>query len=232
MQKHTILIFIFFLTTFLCFGQKEHLEPTKDFNQHGGVLKEYYDNLFPLLYSGFSDMPYARYTSMPSFSAEYAFSVEKINEKNYIISNKFSENFWYAGYDNNGNMVNEKRNTVKIATVKTEISDDLYLIIGELFELFVEQTKVKERKFDTLPDGTIVEIHEIGTDGETYIFTTTDKNGEIRTGTTWSPHPSDKPLLSRLVEICDNLYLLGIENDISQTNILREIDILINDFKN
>ena len=91
---------------------------------------------------------------------------------------------------------------------------------------------MKERKFDTLPDGTIVEIHEIGTDGETYIFTTTDKNGEIRTGTTWSPHPSDKPLLSRLVEICDNLCLLGIENDISQTNILREIDILINDFKN
>jgi len=93
-MKQTSLILTFILTTFVCFGQKEHLEPVKDFNQYEGVLKEYYDSVFPLLYSGFSEKPYARYTSMLSFSAEYAFSVEKKDEKKYIITNKFSENFW------------------------------------------------------------------------------------------------------------------------------------------
>ena len=226
------LIYTFLLTTLLCFGQKEHLEPAKEFNPNDSTrygsyyskIKEYNANLNKLLYSGFSQKPYARYTCNPSFRAEHAFSVEKINGKNYIILNKFSEYYWYALVDN-------RQNSVKLNTKKTEIKNELYLKIGKLFELLVGQAREKERKFETLPDGTIVEHIEIGADGETYDFTTTDKNGEIRTGTTWSPHPSNKPLLSRLVKICNDLCLLGIENDISPTNILREIDILINDFK-
>jgi hypothetical protein len=115
-MKQTILILTFALTTLLCYGQKEHLEPAKDFKQYEGVLKEYYDNVFPKLYKGFSQTPYARYTSMPSFSKEYAFSVETIDGKHYIISNSFSENFWYA----------KKRNTVKLISNKTEIDNILY----------------------------------------------------------------------------------------------------------
>jgi len=216
MLKHMILILTLPMTTFLYFEQKEHLEPAKDFSQYEGVLKEYYDNVFPLLYSGFSEMPYARYTSMPSFSAEYAFSVEKINEKNYIISNKFSENFWYAGYDEKGNMDNKKRNTVKITTVKTEINDDLYLIIGELFGLLAKQTKVYEK-------------NRTGLDGVTYYFTTTDKNCEIKTGETWSP--SEESLLERLVKICDELHSIGVADNIDQAERIKEITILINDLK-
>ena len=216
MLKHTILILTFLFMTFFCFGQNDHLEPARDFNQYEGILKEYYDNVFPLLYSGFSEMPYARYTSMPSFSAEYAFSVEKVNEKNYIISNKFSENFWYAGYDEEGNMVHEKRNTVKITTIKTEINDDLYLIIGELFERLANQTKVHEK-------------NRRGLDGVSYYFTTMDKNGEIKIGETWSPNKGS--LLDRLVEICDNLYSVGVGNTIGQSEIIKEITLLINDLK-
>ena len=48
-MKQTILILIFALTTSLCFGQNEHLEPAKDFKQYKGDLKEYYDNVFLLL---------------------------------------------------------------------------------------------------------------------------------------------------------------------------------------
>ena len=151
------LILTFILTTSLCFGQKEHLEPANGFNPNDSArygrsyskLKEYHNVVHTLLYSGFSQKPYARYTSMPSFSSEYAFSVEEIRGKFYIISNIFSENYWYAGY--------KKRNSVKINTTKTEINNNLYLKIGELFELLVKQTKEKERKFKVGLNGEIYE---------------------------------------------------------------------------
>ena len=63
--------------------------------------------------------------------------------------------------------------------------------------------------------------------GITYYFTTTDKNGKIKTGKTWSPNK--KSLLGRLVKICDNLYSLGIGKNIDQSKITKEITILIND---
>ena len=227
-MKHITLILTFLLTTFLCFGQEkfdllqilnrppcsEHLEPAEDFNLYEGYLKEYYKSRFTLLYSGFSEKPYARYSAMPSFSAEYAFSVEKINGKNYIVSNKFSKKFGCTIEDNeDGNMVN---NSVKITTTTTKINNDLYLIIGELFELLANQTKVcKNSRF--------------GLDGETYYFATTDKNGEIKIGTTWSP--DKKSLLERLVKICDKLYLVGVGKIINQRKITKEITILINDFQ-
>ena len=216
------------LTPVVSSRQKEHLEPAEDFNQYEGIQKEYYDNLFPLLYSGFTQKPYARYASRPSFSSEYAFSVEEIDGKFYIISNRLSEKYRI-----------KTRDLVKVNTTKTEINNELYLKIGELFELLAEQTKEKkieksERKFTLGANGEILETLQgikIGFDGTTYSFTTTNKNGEIRTGTTWSPHPRENPMLCRLVDICDNLCSLEIENNISQTNILKEIETLIIDLK-
>jgi len=229
-MKQIPLILTFLLPAFFCFGQKEHLEPAKAFNpddstQYGkyySKIKEYNDEVNTLLYSEFSQKPYARYTCIPAFRAEYAFSVERINGKNYVISNRFSEYYWYA-------LVENRKDSVKLNTKKTEINNELYLKIGKLFELLTEQTKEKERIFTTLPDGTIMEQVEISCDGETYTFTTTDKNGEIRTGTTWSPRKNS--MLARLVKICDDLCSIEIENNIFQTNIMKEIEILINDFK-
>ena len=133
-MRQIILTLAFILTTFLCFGQKEHLEPVKDFNQYEGVLKEYYDNVFPLLYKGFSEKPIARYTSMPSFSNEYSFSIETIDGKEYVVSNRLSESYWYA----------KNRNKVKLISNKTELQNDLYLKIVDLFKLLEEQTKKPE----------------------------------------------------------------------------------------
>jgi hypothetical protein len=174
-MKQTFLILTFVLTTFLCFAQKQHLEPAKDFKQYEGVLKEYYDNVFSLLYKGYSEKPIARYTSMPSFSSEYSFSIERKEGKNYVISNRMSENFWYA----------KKRKKVKLISNKTELSNDLYIKILDLFKILEEQTKKPE---DDL----------MGPDGVTYYFATTDKNGEIKIGETWSP--KDNSLLGRLVK--------------------------------
>ena len=205
-DKQITLVWIFLFTTLLCFGQKEFLETARDFNKYEGDLKEYYDNVFPLLYSGFSQKPYARYTCTPSWDPEYAFSVEEIEGKHYILSNIFSEDYWAAGHSGT-------RDSVKIKTSKVEINNDLYLKIGELFEILTEQAKTT---------GFI-----LGVDGEAYYFSTTDKNGEITISETWSPPRCS--LLGKLVDICNNLHSIGIGNNISQTEILEEIDELIND---
>jgi len=205
-MKQTILILTFILTTFLSFGQTQHLEPARDFKQYAGVLKEYYDNVFPLLYKGYSEKPIARYTSMPSFSSEYSFSIETIEGKSYVVSDKMSENFWYA----------KNRKKVKLISNKTELTNDLYLKIVDLFKLLEEQTK---ESGDDL----------MGKDGETYYFATTDKNGQIKIGETWSPN--DNSLLGRLVMICDSVYALGNGKNLSQTDILKDIDKLLKDLK-
>jgi len=211
-MKQVSFLLTFLLTTSLCFGQKEHLEPARDFNQYED-LKEYYDNVFPLLSKGFTQKPYARYTSIPSFCCEYAFSVEKIENKNYIISNKLSNGYWhwwrfrYVYYT-------ERRDSIKVSTSMTEINNDLYLKIGELFEHLAAQIRKHENP-------------SMGFDGVSYFFSTTDKNGEIIIGETWSPNK--KSLLGKLVKICDNLYLIGIKDKKSHTKVLIEIDKLIND---
>ncbi len=182
------------------------LEPAKDFNQYEGDLKEYYDNVFPLLYKGFSEKPVARYTSMPSFSNEYSFSIETIGGKQYVVSNRLSESYWYA----------KNRNKVKLISNKTELQNDLYLKIVEFFKLLEEQTKKPESNM-------------MGKDGVTYYFATTDKNGEVKIGKTWSPN--DNSLLGRLVKICNNIYSLGNGNNISQTEVLKDIYKLIIELK-
>lgn len=56
-MKQTILILTFVLTTFLCFGQKPHLKPARNFKQYEGELKAYYDSVFPILYKGYAEKP-------------------------------------------------------------------------------------------------------------------------------------------------------------------------------
>ena len=54
------------------------LEPAEDIAQSSpSACKTYYDNVFALLFGGFSEKPEARYVSLPFFTEEYAFSLEK-----------------------------------------------------------------------------------------------------------------------------------------------------------
>jgi len=201
MRKFSFILF-YFLTTFVCFSQNEYLEPVRDFKEYDGVLKKYYDNVFIKLHEGFTKKPIAMYTSMPSFSSEYAFSVETLDGKHYIISNRFSENYWYA----------KKRNKVRLITNKVEIDNELYLKISNLFQLVAQQIKKPEEE-------------SMGLDGTTYYFSTINNNGEVKTGETWSPFKST--LLYKLVEISDNLFSYGEGEDISKIEILKEIEKLI-----
>jgi hypothetical protein len=204
-MKYTLCTIFVFAIAQMCYGQNEHLEPA-DLQKHAGSVKTYYNNVFPLLYKHFANKPVARYTSMPSFDYERSFSAEKKDDGYFIISDWLSDSYWYA----------KDKKRVKVRTGSTEIDEELYKTIGELFQLLAKQTRKPE-------------TDEMGNDGTIYYFASTGNNGEINIGEAWSPR--ENTLLGRLVNICDNLYLIGKGNDINQSEIQAEITRLIADLE-
>src|SRR5665647_1727700 len=95
-MRKTLLISLVLLLATKGYAQNDHLEPIRNINSFDQYTKQYIENDFALLYSGMNARPYARYASVPSFSKEYAFSVEKMTDGYFIISNTLSENYWYA----------------------------------------------------------------------------------------------------------------------------------------
>ena len=204
-MKYALSVIFIFLIRLSSYGQNENLKPS-DFKENVAVLKTYFDNLFPLLYKGFADKPYARYTYIPSFSSEFAFSIEQKDDQYFIISNSLSKSYWYS----------KDKKRVKVRPTSTEIDEPLFKAIGELFQLLGKQIKKPEKEI-------------MGLDGATYYFASTDYKGEIKMGETWSPD-ADSPM-GRLVKICNNLYLIGKGKDISQSEIEKDIKRLIADLQ-
>ncbi len=199
--------FIFIIFTFhnlVSFGQTKHLEPVTFNNKNS--LDIYYSNLNKLFYNELNEIPYARFFVVPSFSKEYAFSVEKENNKFLIVSITPSESYWRA----------KNKEKVKFEIHKKEIKKQLYRKIGILFQLLAKQTKNCENEV-------------FKTDGHTYYFITTDNKSEIRIGETWSPNENSN--MGKLVSICNNLYEIGRNNQISLDEIDFEIDKLIAELK-
>lgn len=175
------IIFFAFLNFNICLAiaQKQHLEPVSlDENTKSDL---YYINLFDKLYEGLSENNSFRYAVVPSFYPEYGFSVENKKEKYFIVSTSLSESYWYS----------KNRKKVKFFTQKNEIDKELYEQIGKLFKLLEEQTK----QYDQL---------NFKTDGVSYYFITTDNEGKVKIGETWSP--AKDSTLGRLIAISHKLY--------------------------
>jgi hypothetical protein len=117
------------------FGQKEHLRPETDHAQYGGLLKDYFEGVFRLLHQGYSEKPYARYTALPSFAGEYSFSIESKKDKQYILTNKIPQNYWYT----------EDKRKVQLISNQKVINLALYEKIGRLFQILAEQTQEPEK---------------------------------------------------------------------------------------
>jgi hypothetical protein len=221
-------LFVILLTLSFAFDTfaQQHLEPTSQ------VLREY---LFPLLYTGFSEKPEAKYTVIPSFSAEYALSVEQKSNRYYLLSNTLSRH--------------QETNKVNVISNSFEIDATLYQAIVELFNTATAQIKEIEREqrivskviiHDTIGNivttDTIVAVDVvtwIKVDGTTHYFATTDSTGNTITGETWSPDKNT--FMDRLVKISDDLCALSSkdsENKISSSEIEKRINLLIFDMKN
>jgi hypothetical protein len=203
--------------------------------RHDELSKAYYDSVFTLLHAGFTEKPQAQYTVFPSFSAEYALSVERKSDRYYLLSNIFSENYWYASYQNTSR--------VKVISKSIEIDSTFYHKIVELFNITTAhikpQTKILESggvSYLATQDSTgtfkvkisdEMELIEIMTDGETYYVATTDAAGNIIMGETRTPEKNT--LMDRLIKISDDLYSLPF--NIVQAEIEKRIQSLIVDMK-
>lgn len=175
-----IIVFTFLnFNIFLGLAQKQHLEPVSlDENTKSDL---YYISLFDKLYEGLSKNNSFRYAVIPSFYPEYGFSVESNKEKYFIIFSSLSESYWYS----------KNRKKVKFFTQKNEIDKELYEQIDKLFKLLEEQTK----QYDEL---------NFVTDGVSYYFISTDNEGEIKIGKTWSP--AKDSTFGRLIAVMDKLH--------------------------
>ncbi|WP_299436488.1 hypothetical protein [uncultured Maribacter sp.] len=205
-MKKSIILFLLLLFNSPLFSQS-NLEPTNDLeNSYQGVLKDYYNNIFPLLFEGLSSKPLARFTSMPSFSYENTLSVEKDILGNYkMIYHRCSESYWYA----------ERKNKVKIIKESININPEFAGIIETLFKKAVNKSVKPENEL-------------LGLDGEFYYFTIVNKNDTLTTGTCWSPNKDSRT--GKLVEIGDSLIdlTIGKSEDFKKTEL--KIKELINKF--
>ena len=148
--------------------------------------KVYYDNVFALLFGGFSEKPEARYASLPSFTEEYAFSLEKDKKGYRNVSTTLTANYRYA----------TRRKSVKTRLSKKHISKSMAVSLRELFRLLIRQIE------EPSPDEA-----RRGLDGTTYFFASTDNEGKTAVGETWSPEPASA--LGRLVGICNDPHAVG-----------------------
>ena len=96
-MKKIVFCLLLLTFSFRLAAQIDYLEPVKPFSSYTGELGEYYRSVFSLLNTGFQKQPYARFAAIPSFSPEYAMSVEKRNGRYTLVSNTLSRTYWQSG---------------------------------------------------------------------------------------------------------------------------------------
>ena len=201
-----IVFFILLLTlSFRLTAQIDYLEPVKPFTTYTGELGEYYRNVFSLLNTGFQQQPYARFVAIPSFSPEYAMSVEKKGGRYCLVSNTLSRTYWQA-----------EKGTVTVDTRSVVISSSLYQSLGAIFRTVTSQVQDL--------DGSTA-----GLDGVVYYLTSTDSKGENQMGRKWSPKKGS--LMDRLVLVCQSAYMLSRGEDISEQAVAEEAAALLKELQ-
>ena len=129
-MKKIVFCLLLLTFSFRLAAQIDYLEPVKPFSTYTGELGEYYRSVFSLLNTGFQKQPYARFAAIPSFSPEYAMSVEKRNGRYTLVSNTLSRTYWQA-----------EKGTVTVDTKSVVISASLYQSLGAIFRLVTEQVQ-------------------------------------------------------------------------------------------
>ena len=195
-MKKIVFCLLLLTFSFRLAAQIDYLEPVKPFSTYTGELGEYYRSVFSLLNTGFQKQPYARFAAIPSFSPEYAMSVEKRNGRYTLVSNTLSRTYWQA-----------EKGTVTVDTKSVVISASLYQSLGAIFRLVTEQVQDL--------DGSTA-----GLDGIVYFFSSTDAKGKEQMGRKWSPEKGT--LMERLVLVCQSAYMLSRGENISEQTLAVE----------
>ncbi len=204
-MKKIVISLLLLTLSFRLSAQIDYLEPVKPFTTYTGELGEYYRNVFSLLNTGFQQRPYARFVTIPSFSPEYAMSVEKRNGRCLLIANTLSRTYWQA-----------EKGTVKVETKSVEISQSLYQSLGAIARLVTSQIQDL--------DGSTA-----GLDGVVYYFSSTDAKGKEMMGRKWSPMKGT--LMERLVLVCQSTYMFSQGENISEQALAEEATALLKELE-
>jgi hypothetical protein len=196
-MKYFLCLITICLLTVKVSGQNQYLELVNPED-------EYYSAVFPLLYKNFSDRSVARVVAMPSFSAEYSFSVERKSGICLIICNYLNKSYWDT----------EDKDSVTVQMKSTLIDKELYNIISQLFNIVGKQTRKR-----------ITPLEEIKVDGIVYYISAAWKNGTSRMGKTHSPD-KDTPM-RRLTWISWKLYQFGMGKEKEPEDFRIKITALI-----
>lgn len=196
-----VYILFFLLFSLPLSAQTDYLDPVRSLSNYKGELGEYYRNVIWLLNTGFQEKPYARYVVLPSFSPEYALSVEKRNGRCVLVSNTLSRTYWQAD-----------KKDVKLDTQSVVISRALYHSLGSLFRLATSQVQDLDGSGD-------------GFDGVVYYFFSTDEKGRLLKGRKWSP--ANGTLMNQLVQVSQSAYLLSRGSNISEDALCEEAKSLL-----
>lgn len=200
-MKKIVFTLLLLLFSFRLTAQMDYLEPVRPISAYKGELGDYYRNVFSLLNTGFRSRPYARFMVIPSFSPEYAMSVERKDGRCRLISNTLSRTYWQA-----------EKGTVTVDTKSVAIGPSLYRSLGEIFRLATEQIQDL--------DGS-----SAGLDGVAYYFFSTDAKGNELRGRKWSP--AKGTLMERLVLVCQSAYMLSKGENLSEAALTEEAAALL-----
>jgi len=187
-----------FLLIKVC-GQKNYLNPCIDWGQEIKQIKAYNERFERKLNLELSQDFMIRFIAKPTFSPEYAFQIEKVNDEEYkLIAILFQENLC--------SVKNKNRDSINIDSFDRIISFELASSLDILFKKATDSSSVKK------------DFIFGGTDGVNYYFYRQSESSEINCGECWSP--SKGTPLFELVTICDTIihYAKGESIEISDIN--------------
>ena len=202
-QQTALFILITLTFSFCLLGEPDYLEPVTPSGV--GIVEDYMKSVNSLLSNGFNKKPLARYIVHPAFAPEYAFSVEQDKRGGYkIIVNVLSNNYWYA---------ENKRTMVFVKTTEKVIDKEFAVKISVLFKT-------------AIIDSLLPESDSGGLDGIQYYFSTTGKDGDVVTGTKWSP--KEPSLIYKLMKVSEDLisFACGEKNGKTEDVLIKDIDSL------
>ena len=197
--------FFLFIAPQTIFARGEHLEPTRHYDSSNHSIRAYYAKVFSLLYAGFSSTLLARCTVLPSFSAEYAWSIERRSDGLHLRTNALATNLWYA-----------KDKNVAVVSREVPLEPELAEAAVALFQAAGAEIRAP------IEDG-------FGCDGVTWTLLIDDGNGTLREGETWSPPKGS--LMLRLTEVCDSLFALPEGKGPSQAELAATVRVLTADIR-
>ena len=196
--KLLLYTFLFLLLAQNTFGQNDHLEPVRDFTKYGSGLKEYYTSVIAKVTQGLSPRPLAQQIVLPSFSSEYAISIEcDTNMQYFIKANYLNNSYWYS----------EDKSNVKSIFKQRLISSELAQTTQKVFRTALSQVRKPLKDM-------------MGLDGETYLFYTYSESKGLIGGETWSPEIKSK--MGAFVTFCNHLLDFVFNKPLSEEALIIE----------